>query len=107
MFDHVTLRVADRAAAAPAFAAALDAREIEQPTTRPSLSVWGNFALTQTDEQHPIAQRVHVAFVAPTPAYVERFGRAGVDAGFTDNGPVIPRPDYADDYYTETLKDGA
>jgi catechol 2,3-dioxygenase-like lactoylglutathione lyase family enzyme len=107
MFDHVTLRVADLAAATPAFAAALDALEIEQTTSTPSLSVWGNFALTQTDEQNPIAQRVHVAFVAPTPAYVERFGRAAVDAGFTDNGPVIPRPDYADDYYTETLKDGA
>jgi catechol 2,3-dioxygenase-like lactoylglutathione lyase family enzyme len=107
MFDHVTLRVADLADATHAFAAALDALDIEQTTSTPSLSVWGNFALTETDEQHPIAQRVHVAFVAPTPAYVERFGRAGVDAGFTDNGPVIPRPDYADDYYTETLKDGA
>jgi catechol 2,3-dioxygenase-like lactoylglutathione lyase family enzyme len=107
MFDHVTLRVADLAAATPAFAAALDQLNIEQTTSTPSLSVWGNFALTQTDEQHPIAQRVHVAFVAPTPAYVERFGRAGVDAGLTDNGPVMPRPDFADEYYTETLKDGA
>src|SRR3954453_21075447 len=107
MFDHVTLRVADLANVTHAFAAALDALKIEQTTSTPGLSVWGNFALTQTDEQHPITRRVHVAFVAPTPAYVERFGRAGVDAGFTDNGPVIPRPDYADDYSTETLKDGA
>ena len=107
MFDHVTLRVDDLADASRALAAVLDELEIKQNTNTPDFSVWGNFALTQTDEEHPIAQRVHVAFVAPTPAYVERFGRAGVDAGFTDNGPVIPRPDYADDYYTETLKDGA
>jgi catechol 2,3-dioxygenase-like lactoylglutathione lyase family enzyme len=107
MFDHVTLRVADLGDATHAFAAALDALDIEQTTSTPTLSVWGNFALTQTDERHPIAQRVHVAFVAPTPAYVERFGQAGVDAGLTDDGPVIPRPDYGDDCYTETLKDGA
>jgi catechol 2,3-dioxygenase-like lactoylglutathione lyase family enzyme len=105
MFDHVTLRVADLAAATRAFAAALDQLEIEQTTSTPSLSVWGNFALTQTDEEHPIARRVHVAFVAPTPAYVERFARAGIDAGLTDNGPPSPRPDSADDYDTETLKD--
>ncbi len=107
MFDHVTLRVAALKDATHAFAAALHALGIEQTTSTPSLSVWGNFALTQSDEQHPVAQRFHVAFVAPTPAYVERFSRAGVEAGLTDNGPVTPRPDYADDYYTETLKDSA
>jgi catechol 2,3-dioxygenase-like lactoylglutathione lyase family enzyme len=71
----------------------------------PSLSVWGNFALTQTDEEHPIARRVHVAFIAPTPAHVDRFGRAGVDAGFADDGPAGPRLHYADDYYAAFLKD--
>ena len=86
MFDHVTLRVADLADATRGFAAVFDALEIEQTTSSPSFSVWGNFALTQTDEQHPIARRVHVAFVAPTPAHVERFRRAGVEAGVTDNG---------------------
>ena len=48
MFDHVTLRVGDIAAATRAFTAVLDALEIEQTTRTPSLSVWGNFALTQT-----------------------------------------------------------
>ena len=107
MFDHVTLRVADLAAATPAFAAALDALEIEQTTSTPSLSVWGNFALTQTDEEHPIARRVHIAFVAPTRAHVERFGQAGIAAGFADDGPAGPRPKYADDYYAAFLKDRA
>jgi hypothetical protein len=87
MFDHVTLRVADLAAVTEAFAAALDALEMEQTTHTASLSVWGNFALTQTDVHHPIAHRVDVAFVAPTPAYVERFGRAGIDAGLPTTGP--------------------
>ncbi len=107
MFDHITLRVADLAAASGAFAAVLDALEIEQTTRTPSFSVSGNFALTQTDEEHPIARRVHIAFIAPTPAHVDRFGQAGIAAGFADDGPAGPRPDYADDYYAAFLKDPA
>jgi catechol 2,3-dioxygenase-like lactoylglutathione lyase family enzyme len=107
MFDHVTLRVADLADATRAFAAVLDALEIKQTTSTPTLSVWGNFALTQTDAEHPIARRVHVAFIAPTPAHVERFSQAGIAAGFADDGPAGPRPQYADDYYAAFLKDRA
>jgi catechol 2,3-dioxygenase-like lactoylglutathione lyase family enzyme len=105
MFDHITLRVADLAAATSALTAVLEQLEIEQTTSTPSLSMWGNFALMRTDEEHPIAQRVHVAFIAPTPAHVERFGEAGINAGFADDGPAGPRPKYADDYYAAFLKD--
>ena len=107
MFDHVTLRVADLADATRAFAAVLDALEIKQNTSTPTFSVWGNFALTQTDAEHPLARRVHVAFIAPTPAHVERFSQAGIAAGFADDGPAGPRPQYADDYYAAFLKDRA
>jgi catechol 2,3-dioxygenase-like lactoylglutathione lyase family enzyme len=107
MFDHITLRVPDLAAASRAFTAVLDELEIEQTTSTPTFSVWGNFALTQTDEEHPIARRVEVAFIAPTPAHVDRFARAGVDAGFAGNGPAGLRPDYAEDYYAAFLEDGA
>jgi hypothetical protein len=41
VFDHVTLRVADLAAASSAFAAVLNEMEIEQTTSTPSLSVFG------------------------------------------------------------------
>jgi catechol 2,3-dioxygenase-like lactoylglutathione lyase family enzyme len=105
MFDHITLRVADLAIASSAFTAVLDELEIEQTTSTPTLSVWGNFALTQTDDAHPIARRAHIAFVAPTPGHVDRVWQAGIDAGFTDDGPAGPRPDYADDYYAAFLKD--
>jgi catechol 2,3-dioxygenase-like lactoylglutathione lyase family enzyme len=107
MFDHITLRVADLAVASSAFTATLDELEIEQTTSTPSFSVWGNFALTQTDEEHPIARRVHIAFIAPTPGHVDRFWRVGVDAGFADDGPAGPRPDYANDYYAAFVKDPA
>ncbi len=70
MCDHVTLRVPDLTAATGAFTAALAELEIDQTTSTPSLSAWGNFALTQTDDEHPIARRVHIAFVAPSTAHV-------------------------------------
>ena len=52
MFDHITLRVADLAIASSAFAAVLAQLEIEQTTNTPTLSVWGNFALTETDDDY-------------------------------------------------------
>ncbi len=107
MFEHVTLRVPDLAVATTAFATVLDELEIVQSTATPRFSAWGNFAITQTDEEHPIARRTHVAFIAPTPAHVDRFGQAGIDAGFVDDGPAGPRPNYADDYYAAFLKDAA
>src|SRR5207245_3710407 len=55
----------------------------------------------------PSARRVDLAFIAPTRAHVERFWRAGVDAGLADDGPAGPRPQYADDYYAAFLKDPA
>jgi catechol 2,3-dioxygenase-like lactoylglutathione lyase family enzyme len=106
MFDHVTLRVADLVAATRAFRAVLAELDIEQTTSTPTLSVWGNFALTQTDDEHPIARRVHVAFIAPTPAHVEDFNAAGVDAGFVDDSPAGARPDYGDDDFAASLTDG-
>jgi catechol 2,3-dioxygenase-like lactoylglutathione lyase family enzyme len=81
MFDHITLRVPDLAEATHAVTAVLGELEIKQTTSTPSFSVWGNFALTQTDEEHPIARGVHIAFIAPTPAHAERFGHAGIAGG--------------------------
>ncbi|MDQ1679720.1 MAG: hypothetical protein QOI42_579 [Frankiaceae bacterium] len=107
MFDHITLRVPDLAAASRAFTAVLDELEIEHTRSTPTFSVWGTFALTHTDEEHPIARRVEVAFIAPTPAHVDRFARAGLDAGFAGNGPAGLRPDYAEDHYAAYLTDAA
>jgi len=107
VFDHITLRVADLAAATAALEAALDPLEIEQTRSSSSFSVWGNFALTQTDDEHPITRRVHVAFIAPTRDHVQRFHRAGVRAGFADDGPPGLRPDYGQNYYAAYLRDRA
>jgi catechol 2,3-dioxygenase-like lactoylglutathione lyase family enzyme len=107
VFDHVTLRVPDLAFASAAFDPVLEELEIEQTLRTPSFSLWGNFALSETDDEHPIARRVHVAFIAPTQGHVDRFARAGIDAGFVDDGRSGLRPHYAKDYYAAYLKDSA
>jgi catechol 2,3-dioxygenase-like lactoylglutathione lyase family enzyme len=105
MFDHITLRIDDLAAAGSAFRAVLDELEIEQTTRTPSFSVWGNFALTQSGEDHPVSRRLRIAFTAPTTAHVDRFARAGVDAGFSEDATEEARPDYVADYYAAFLED--
>jgi catechol 2,3-dioxygenase-like lactoylglutathione lyase family enzyme len=89
MFDHITLRVPDLATASSAFASVLHELQIEQTAKTPNVSVWGNFALTQTDDEHPGTRRVQIAFIAPTPAHAKRFRQAGIAAGFIDDGPAL------------------
>jgi hypothetical protein len=48
----------------------------DQPRLR--VSVWGNFALTQTDDEHPIARRFHAdATAAETEATASRASALG------------------------------
>jgi catechol 2,3-dioxygenase-like lactoylglutathione lyase family enzyme len=107
VFDHITLRVADLTAASSAFTAMLGELEIEQTVATSSFSVWGSFALTQTDEDHPLARRVQIAFAAPTTAHVDRFAQAGIDAGLVDDGAGEAGPEYLAYQYAAFLKDAA
>jgi catechol 2,3-dioxygenase-like lactoylglutathione lyase family enzyme len=52
-----------------------------------------------------VTRGLHLGFVAPSDAHVDAFWRAGVDAGYRDDGPPGPRPQYADDYYGGFLLD--
>ena len=107
MFDHVSLRVSDIPLAAGALGAGLRELGIKQTADSPTFAGWGNFLLSQQDDEHPITQRLHVAFIAKTQDDVDRFWQAGVDAGLIDDGPAGLRPNYADDWYAAFLKDAA
>lgn len=56
---------------------------------------------------NPIAplSLIHVAFVAPTRAAVDRFYAAALAAGGTDNGPPGLRQHYHDNYYAAFVLD--
>jgi catechol 2,3-dioxygenase-like lactoylglutathione lyase family enzyme len=107
MFDHITLRLADLTAASGAFTAMLDELEIEQTLATASFSVWGTFALTQTDEEHPTTRRVQIAFTAPTTAHVDRFAQAGIDAGLFDDGAGEAGPEDLAYQYAAFVQDAA
>ena len=53
----------------------------------------------------PIPSAMHLAFVAPDRAAVDRFHAAGVAAGASDNGPPGLRPDYHAHYYAAFVID--
>jgi catechol 2,3-dioxygenase-like lactoylglutathione lyase family enzyme len=107
MIDHLTLRVPGMESATAPLGAALEALDIAATVTSPGLVLWGNFGVSSARPDRPPSERVHVAFVAPTPEHVDRFARAGRAAGLADNGAPGPRPGYSEDYYAAFLLDDA
>ena len=58
------------------------------------------------NEKHTVvATDVHVAFLADTREAVDSFHKAGLEAGFNDNGAPAIREMYASNYYAAFLLD--
>jgi catechol 2,3-dioxygenase-like lactoylglutathione lyase family enzyme len=107
MFDHVTIRVPDRAAAEAFFETVLTPLGVDSTYRTNAFAGWGEFGVTEADEITPVTRRLHVGFAAPSRRHVDDFWQAGVDAGHPDDGPPGPRPQYRDDYYGAFLRDPA
>ena len=105
MFDHVTIGASDREATRQFYALVLGALDREPTTDDPTLVEWGDFSIAQAGDGRPVTTGLHIGFSAPTPDHVERFWRAGVEAGYRDDGPPGARPEYGDDYLGGFLLD--
>ena len=105
MFDHVTIRVADREASEAFYDSVLRTLAIEQSYRTNTFSTWQEFIITGADPDHPPTNRLHVGFVAPSRDHVDEFWRIGTEAGYRDDGPPGPRPQYSPDYYAAFLLD--
>ena len=105
MFDHVTIRVFDRAASERFYLITLGALEIEQDHSGVGFAEWNDFSLAAAERPSETTERLHIGFVAPTREHVDKFWRAGVDAGYRGDGPPGPRPQYRDEYYGAFLLD--
>jgi catechol 2,3-dioxygenase-like lactoylglutathione lyase family enzyme len=105
VFDHVTIRVADREASEAFYDTVLTALEIAKPTSGPDLVEWDDFSLAPASSEKPATCRLHVGFAAASRGHVEAFWRAGVEAGHRDDGPPGPRPEYGPEYYGGFLLD--
>ena len=64
-----------------------------------------DFALLQADDERPATRGLHIGFGAASHTEVDEFWRAGTAAGYRDDGPPGPRPEYGDDYYGGFLLD--
>jgi catechol 2,3-dioxygenase-like lactoylglutathione lyase family enzyme len=105
VFDHVTIRVSDRAASERFYETVLRTIGIEQTASDEHYPEWDDFSLSQADGDHPVTRRLHIGFVAPSRAEVDEFWRTGTEAGYTDDGAPGPRPEYGGDYYGSFLLD--
>lgn len=105
MFDHVGIAVSDFAASERFYRAVLSALGVEPHHVDDTLVEWEDWAIDRTDDQHPVTRGLHVGFRAPSREAVDAFWRAGIDAGYRDDGAPGPRPEYRPDYYGGFLLD--
>jgi catechol 2,3-dioxygenase-like lactoylglutathione lyase family enzyme len=104
MFDHVGIRVSDRAASRAFYETVLAVlgHPLEQGTT---FDEWNDFGTGLCDEAHPVTRGLHVGFGARSRAEVDAFWQAGVAAGYPSDGEPGPRPEYSAEYYGGFLLD--
>jgi catechol 2,3-dioxygenase-like lactoylglutathione lyase family enzyme len=106
--DHLALRVGDLERSRRFYEQALAAWEIRVVEGTPPTIGFGfgpegseDFWIGPGGPAHP----VHVAFLAPDRATVDRFHAAALEAGGRDNGGPGPRPQYHADYYAAYVLD--
>jgi catechol 2,3-dioxygenase-like lactoylglutathione lyase family enzyme len=105
VFDHVTIRVSDRAESERFYELVLATLGIDQTYSGELGAEWDDFSLSPTSEGKPVTRRLHLGFVAPSRAEVDEFWRVAIEAGFRDDGAPGPRPEYGGDYYGSFLLD--
>jgi catechol 2,3-dioxygenase-like lactoylglutathione lyase family enzyme len=106
VFDHVTIRVSDRAASERFYTTVLGTLGVEPTYAGDDFVEWANdFSIGAADAEHPVTRGLHIAWFAPTREDVRAFWQAGIDAGYRDDGAPGPRPQYGPDYYGGFLLD--
>jgi len=105
MFDHVTIRVSDRDASEAFYDTVLRTLALDQNYRTNTHSLWREFMITGATAENPVTRRLHIGFRAPSREHVDEFWRVGTEAGYRDDGPPGPRPEYSDDYYGAFLLD--
>jgi catechol 2,3-dioxygenase-like lactoylglutathione lyase family enzyme len=106
VFDHVRIGVGDSDASVAFYKTVLEPLAIPPLWESERGAQFANLVVTGGDV--PTAP-VHIAFVAESREQVDAFHRAGIDAGYRDNGPPGVREQYSSDeggrYYAAYLLD--
>ncbi|HEV7750326.1 MAG TPA: hypothetical protein VGO71_02235 [Baekduia sp.] len=107
MFDHVTIRVPDRAAAQEVFETVLTPLALDTTYDSSAFVMWRDFIVTQADADHPVTRGVHLAFAAPTPEQVDDFWQTGTVAGLDGEAEPGARPDHGKAAYGAAFRDAS
>ena len=105
VFDHVGVAVSNLAASEQFYRTVLSVLGVEPSHADAELVEWEDWAIGPTDRAHPLTRGLHVGFRAPSREAVDAFWRAGVAAGYRDDGAPGPRTVYGPDYYGGFLLD--
>jgi catechol 2,3-dioxygenase-like lactoylglutathione lyase family enzyme len=104
MFDHVTIRVTDRAASRRFYDTVLDPLGVGGRYEQ-LFDEWGDFSIAPVSTEHPATRRLHVGFAATSRDAVDQFWRAAAEAGYQSDGEPGTRPIYHEEYYGAFLLD--
>jgi len=105
VFDHVTIRAADRTASERFYRTMLGPLGIEPTHAEEEGIEWDDFSILAAEDARRVTRGLHVAFVARSRADVERAWQAGIDAGYADAGQPGERRQYRPDYCGAFLRD--
>jgi catechol 2,3-dioxygenase-like lactoylglutathione lyase family enzyme len=98
VFDHVTIRVSDRAASERFYDTVLGVIGIDAEFSGGQFAEWDDFSLTEATAWSPATRGLHIGFGASSRERVNEFWEAGTAAGYRSDGEPGPRPVYDDDY---------
>jgi catechol 2,3-dioxygenase-like lactoylglutathione lyase family enzyme len=97
MWDHVGLSVSDLEASRRFYGLALSTLGVDDGYHGGEESEWNDFCIGTGGR--PLSRGLHVAFVASSRDAVDEWWRTMTEAGYRDDGPPGPRPQYSETYY--------
>jgi catechol 2,3-dioxygenase-like lactoylglutathione lyase family enzyme len=100
VIDHVTIRVSDLDASRRFYRRALELVGFPGPPAEgDDGSEWNDFSIGPERDDRPATRGLHIAFHAGSREQVDAWWRALTEAGYRDDGPPGPRPEYSPSYY--------
>jgi catechol 2,3-dioxygenase-like lactoylglutathione lyase family enzyme len=102
---HVVIRARDLHASEHFYRTVLAAIDVAPTLSSERLVGFDEFLIVGADPEHPPTSALHTGFVAPTREHVDAFWRAGIAAGYEDDGGPGERTLYGADYYGAFLRD--